>query len=101
MKEHSIEVRGDSIRLLEAGSGPPLLYLHGIDGPMAEPMLVEVARSYRVIVPELPGFGRSLLPSWLMNIGDAAYFGLDLIEALKVDRVHLAGHSIGGWIASE
>jgi pimeloyl-ACP methyl ester carboxylesterase len=101
MQDTSIEVMGTQVRLLQAGAGPDLLYFHGIDGARPEPLLRELARSHRVIAPQVPGFGTSELPPWLMSIADAALFGLDLIQALGLQRVHLAGHSIGGWIAAE
>ena len=101
MRESTIEVGGAPIRLLEGGSGPTILWLHGIDGPRPDPLVLELAKSHRVIVPELPGFGRSSAPDWMMGVSDVAFFGLDLAEALKLDRAHLGGHSIGGWIAVE
>ena len=101
MRDTSIDVRGTRVRLLEAGEGPTILYLHGIDGPLAEPLLTELATSHHVIAPEVPGFGLSSVPPWMMSINDAALFGLDLIDVLKLDRLHLAGHSIGGWMAAE
>ena len=54
-----------------------------------------------MIVPEHPGFGGSDMPDWLDNVGDLAYFYLDLIEELDLDGVHLVGTSLGGWIAAE
>lgn len=101
MQETRVDVRGTSVRLLQAGEGSVVLYLHGIDGPLVEPMLTELAKTHRVIAPEMPGFATSMVPPWMMSTGDAAYFALDLIEALKLDRVNLVGHSIGGWIAAE
>ena len=95
-----MDVRGSSIRMLEAGTGPTVLMLHGIDGPAADQLNLELAKTHRVIVPEIPGFCRSAIPDWMMSVSDAAYFVMDLMEALGT-RVHLAGHSIGGWIASE
>ena len=99
MRDTSIDVRGTRVRLLEAGEGPAILYFHGIDGPLAEPLLSELATSYRVIAPEVPGFGLSSVPPWMMSINDAALFGLDLIDVLKLDRLHLAGHSIAAEMA--
>jgi pimeloyl-ACP methyl ester carboxylesterase len=101
MRETTIEVGGAKVRALEAGAGPTVLFLHGLDGPRADPLVLELARTNRVVVPEFPGFGRTPLPGWLMGIDDAALFGLDLVAALGVERPHLAGHSIGGWIAVE
>ena len=90
------------LRLLAAGNGPPLLYLHGAGGPAPwSPFFVELAKSFRVIAPDHPGFGRSGEPSWLAGIDDLAYFYLDFLAAQGLDRVHLVGHSMGGWIAME
>ena len=101
MKETTIDVRGARVRALEAGDGDPLLYLHGVDGPRADPLFVELAKTRRVIAPEIPGFGRSPIPDWMFSVADVALFGLDLVDALGFDHLHLAGHSIGGWIATE
>lgn len=101
MRATSINVRAVTVPALEAGSGRALLYLHGIDGPRVNPMLEALAQSHRVTAPEFPGFGTSRLPEWLDGIEDAALFGLDLAEALGAEPLHLAGHSIGGWIAAE
>jgi pimeloyl-ACP methyl ester carboxylesterase len=100
-KHSTIEVSGSQIRTLEGGAGPSLIYLHGIDGPRVDPLMERLARTHRIIAPELPGFGRSPLPEWMNGISDAAYFGLDFIEALRVEKIHLVGHSIGGWVAAE
>src|SRR5262249_12085458 len=40
-------------------------------------------------------------PEWLDTIHDLAYFDLDLLEALDLERVHLVGLSLGGWVAAE
>jgi pimeloyl-ACP methyl ester carboxylesterase len=52
-------------------------------------------------VPEHPGFGGSDTPVWLDNVGDLAYFYLDLIDQLDLREVNLVGTSLGGWIAAE
>ena len=106
MRESLLDVRGTNVRILESGTGPVILYLHGIDGPgvagsEADPLLTELAHHHHVIVPEIPGFGRSPIPDWMMGTGDAAYFMLDLIDTLGVPKLHLAGHSLGGWVAAE
>jgi pimeloyl-ACP methyl ester carboxylesterase len=100
VKDAVLDVRGTSVRMLEAGTGPTVLMLHGIDGPAVDQLNLELAKTHRVIVPELPGFARSPIPEWMMSVNDAAYFVMDMMEAIG-GRVHLAGHSIGGWIAAE
>ena len=101
MRQSEIIARGVRVRALEAGEGRPLIWLHGPEGPRAEPLVRELARDFHVIAPELPGFGRSPTPSWMMSVADVAYFCLDLVDALGLERPALAGHSIGGWIAAD
>jgi pimeloyl-ACP methyl ester carboxylesterase len=96
-----VEIAGTKLRVTEAGSGPPLLYLHGRGGSNWTPLLDRLSENWRVIAPEHPGFGRSSIPDWMMSVGDLAFFYLDFLETLDLRRVHLAGHSLGGWIAAE
>ena len=87
---------------MRGGKGPPLLYLHGANGASAWlPFMEQLAQRFDVIVPEHPGFGGSDMPDWLDNVGDLAYFYLDMIDELGLDDVHLVGSSLGGWIAAE
>ncbi len=95
-------VAGCRVSLLRGGSGPPLLYLHGAGGAGRwMPFMEALSQKFDVLVPEHPGFGESETPAWLDNVGDLAYFYLDFLEALGLDRVHLIGNSLGGWIAAE
>ena len=105
MANHStttISVCGCNIKLMRGGSGAPLLYLHGASGAGTWlPFMESLAERFDVIVPEHPGFGDSDSPDWFDNIHDLAYFYLDFMEQLGLDRVHLAGVSLGGWLAAE
>lgn len=90
------------MRLHRAGTGAPLLYLHGGDGPeSAQPLLEPLARRFDTLMPEHPGFGVSDTPEWLTTIHDFAYFYLGLLDSLGLDQIHLVGQSLGGWIALE
>jgi len=100
--ETMLDVRGTRIRVLRGGSGPPLIFLHGASGHVGWlPFLEWLSQRFDVIAPEHPGFGASDDPPWLDRPSDLAYFYLDVIDALKLDRVHLMGTSLGGWIAAE
>jgi len=99
MQQATIEVRGRTLRCLQAGGGPTVLYLHGFGG-LAE-SLQQLSEGHRVLAPEHPGFGESAIPDWMMGVSDLAFFYLDLIEALDLDAIHLVGHAVGGWIAAE
>jgi pimeloyl-ACP methyl ester carboxylesterase len=98
----TIEIDGIPLRLRRFGSGPPLLYLHGPDGlGDCGPFLDGLARRHEVIAPEHPGFGGTPCPDWMDDISDLSYFYLDVLSRLKLEGVHVVGHSLGGWIAFE
>jgi pimeloyl-ACP methyl ester carboxylesterase len=101
MHERTLGVNGETVRLSEAGTGAPVLYLHGAGGHNWYAMLETLSGKYHVMAPEHPGFGRTVLPDWLTSVGDLAYFYLDMLAALGLERVHLVGHSLGGWTAAE
>jgi pimeloyl-ACP methyl ester carboxylesterase len=91
-----------SVRMMRAGKGSPVLFLHGAGGfPIWGPFFDKLAAQHEVIVPEHPGFGDSDNPSFIRNVGDMAMYYLDFLEALGVGKVHIAGHSLGGWICAE
>jgi pimeloyl-ACP methyl ester carboxylesterase len=101
-----VTVAGAAIRLLRGGQdkagAPPLVFLHGAGGHTGwMAFLEELSAHFDVLAPEHPGFGQSDDPPWLDTVGDLAYFYLDLLKALGLDRVHLIGTSFGGWIAAE
>jgi pimeloyl-ACP methyl ester carboxylesterase len=88
-----------------AGSGEPVLLLHGIGGELGvwDPVWTTLIQAFDVIAVDLPGFGRSpALPRDLAPSPPAlaAVVG-DFLARLGVDRVHLVGNSLGGWIALE
>jgi pimeloyl-ACP methyl ester carboxylesterase len=79
-----------------------LLFLHGVQGmPGWTDALSLLAEHYTVIAPDHPGFGHSETPDGIDDVGDLAYFYLDLLGKLANGRVHVVGHSLGGWIAME
>jgi pimeloyl-ACP methyl ester carboxylesterase len=96
-----IEVAGITLRYLQAGDGPEILFLHGASGAGWNPLLDRLSADWRVIAPEHPGFGLSPIPEWMMSTGDLAFFYLDLLQALNLHHLHLVGHDVGGWIAAE
>src|SRR5439155_1012456 len=94
--------RGARVRVLEAGSGAPVVFLHGAGGFLHEnPFLDELATRYRVYAPELPGYGESTGEEFLEDMRDFALHGWDVVAALRLERPHLVGHSMGGMIAAE
>jgi pimeloyl-ACP methyl ester carboxylesterase len=95
-------INGCATRFMRKGAGAPLIFLHGANGaPAWLPVMETLAARFDVIVPEHPGFGGSDMPEWLDNIGDLAFFYLDLIDHFRLEGVNLVGQSLGGWIAAE
>ena len=89
-----------TIEVVEDGSGPPLLFLHGISGLHWMPFLEDLAKQYRVIAPRTPGFGDASQTE-LDTVQDLVYSYLDLLDALGLESVPVLGHSLGGMLAAE
>jgi pimeloyl-ACP methyl ester carboxylesterase len=93
---------GMKIEVERRGKGRPIVVIPGEEGLEADmPFLDELARKNEVIIPWMPGFGRSERPEWVANMDDVSYIFLDLLDALKLKDVTLVGFSLGGWIAAE
>lgn len=102
MKTETIEINGCKLAYRRLGKGAPLLWLHGTDGLMEWPAIVDrLARGHEVIVPDHPGFGASPVPEWMGDVSDLAYLYMSLLEKLELEGVHIVGHSLGGWIGAE
>jgi 3-oxoadipate enol-lactonase len=83
-------------------SGPPVLFLHGVGGDHSawRPQLLHFADRYRVFAWDMPGYGASPPPEG-MTFPALARALADLLDALKLPKVHLVGQSLGGMIAQE
>jgi pimeloyl-ACP methyl ester carboxylesterase len=101
-RERDLSVRGIRVHLLAAGSGEPLVYLHGAGDPgQWTPTLSTLAGHYAVHRPDHPGFNASGDAEDIDSVHELAFFYLDLLDELGLDRVVLAGHSLGGWLAAD
>lgn len=90
------------MRLFRGGDGRTLLFLHGPQGlPGWTAFFERLAAKHEVLVPEHPGFGTSSNPGWMRSVADMAMHYLDVLDGLEAKKVHLVGHSLGGWIAAE
>ena len=95
-----VEVRGIQIHVAQAGSGPPLLLLHGWPEHwyMWRELIGPLAERYRVICPDMRGFGWSDAPATGYAKEDLASDVLALMDAMSLQRVGLMGHDWGGFI---
>jgi pimeloyl-ACP methyl ester carboxylesterase len=103
MKWTAVDTRkGTRCRVLEGGSGAPLVFLHSAGGLLADnPFLDQLAKSFHVFAPEWPGYGESTGEELLEDMLDFTLHGGDVVDALGLRQPHLVGHSMGGMIAAE
>lgn len=92
------------MRVLEAGQGSPLILIHGflVSHREYEDIIDPLARRFRVIAPDLPGFGESEKPSptrYPYGLETFAEAIADLIAAFGVGRAAIMGHSMGAAVA--
>ena len=87
----------------DVGTGFPLVLVHGFLGTskMWEPQINFFKNYFRVITPDLPGFGRSNKVKSHNSIQSIANLILDCLEEKKIDKFNLLGHSMGGMIVQE
>lgn len=104
--EHRVTAGGVRARVIEEGSGEPVLLVHGV-GAFAEnwdPILAGLAANgYRAIACDLPGHGESERARGVRYFDPQApyyvRFLTDVLDACGVDRADFVGHSLGGGIA--
>ena len=87
----------------DEGKGFPLVLLHGFLGSskMWKPQIDFFKEHFRVITPDLPGFGKSNKAKSHNSIQSISKYLLDCLKEKKIDKFHLLGHSMGGMIAQE
>ena len=98
-KEAFIDADGFHIRYVEAGSGPPLVCLHGGGGLRLAPAHDLLAQAHRVIAFEMPGFGKSPENTRSTSIEDLARSMNAAVSALGLERYSLMGTSFGSKVA--
>ena len=97
---------GVRIRYVEQGSGAPIVLMHGYTGTLdrhfiANGVFANLAKDYRVIAMDLRGHGKSGKPHDAKAYGDEmARDVVRLLDHLKIQRAHVLGYSLGGFIAS-
>ena len=91
------------IYIEDEGSGFPLVLVHGFLGSseMWEPQINFFKNYFRVIAPDLPGFGKSKEVKSHNSIQSIANLLLNFLEKKKIDKFYLLGHSMGGMIVQE
>ncbi len=100
-REETLTVRDRHIRLMRAGIGQPLLYLHDTFSYTWTPVHDALAEHYEVIFPIHPGCAGSGDLDDIEGMDDLVFHYLDVCAMLGLQRPVLLGPSLGGWLAAE
>lgn len=100
----TVVTRSARLSTMEAGTGYPVVAIHGLGGTKGSfmPTVAALSDRFRVVAVDLPGFGDSDKPIGASY--DPRFFAdhmIDLLDALELDRVHVIGNSLGGRVALE
>lgn len=99
-----VTASGVRLRVAEAGNGPPVILIHGlfVDHRSWDLVMPELAQQFRVIAPDLPGFGESEKPPpsrFPYGIEAFAEAVADLYAGLELGPAAVVGHALGGAVA--
>jgi pimeloyl-ACP methyl ester carboxylesterase len=104
-REHQrwVTIDGRRVNVIELGSGPPVVFIHGLSGSWQNwlEQLPVFARDHRVIAFDLPGFGASQMPREKITIRGYGHFVDALLDELGVSSAAVVGNSMGGFIGIE
>lgn len=100
MRENTLKTDWGALYYRVYGEGKPVVLLHGFgtDGAIWEKQAAYLEKKYRLIVPDLPGSGRSVRHDAPLSIEMLADNLLLIIENENISSCSLIGHSMGGYI---
>lgn len=95
------EIEGCDVCYVDVGEGPALLLVHGLGGSMTNwaPTIEHFRGTHRVVALDLPGFGRSGIPEGDADVELFARTVRSLLWRLGIERVSVAGNSMGGLLS--
>jgi pimeloyl-ACP methyl ester carboxylesterase len=101
--EWQIELHGRRVIYRIAGSGPPVVLIHGMLNSSSHwrSVALSLANEYTVVAPDLIGHGDSAAPRGDYSLGAHAASIRDLLAAIGIDRATIVGHSLGGGVAMQ
>ncbi len=99
--EKDVTALGFKLHYIEAGSGAPVVLLHGLggDGSRWAPNIAELAKDFHVFALDQIGFGQSDKPLANYHTGMLAEFLVDFMAAVNVPKASLVGNSMGASVA--
>jgi pimeloyl-ACP methyl ester carboxylesterase len=102
-EEWEIELHGRRVIYRIAGSGPPLVLIHGMLNSSShwQRVALDLADEFTVVAPDLIGHGDSAAPRGDYSLGAHAASIRDLLAAIGIERASIVGHSLGGGVAMQ
>lgn len=93
----------DGTSFIRAGSGAPVLFIHGVgmNAAIWQPQIERMADRWDVIAIDMLGHGRSPLPPQVPELADYARQAIRLLDHLGLNSVSVVGHSMGALVAQE
>jgi 3-oxoadipate enol-lactonase len=94
---------GRTLAFDEAGTGPVIVLIHGhpFNRSMWAPQLLALSSQFRVVAPDLPGYGASAARGQKVTMREFAESVLELLDEIAVAEAAVVGLSMGGLIAME
>lgn len=102
LERKTITVGDHEVVYLDGGSGPPVVLLHGFGSnkDLWNSVAARLTPSYRVIVPDLPGFGESTKLEFAnYDVKSQVRRLHEFLNKLSIQQTHIAGNSMGGMIS--
>jgi pimeloyl-ACP methyl ester carboxylesterase len=102
-EEWQIALHGRRAVYRIAGSGPPVVLIHGMLNSSShwQTVAMDLARDHTVVAPDLIGHGDSAAPRGDYSLGAHAASIRDVLAAIGIDRASIVGHSLGGGVAMQ
>jgi 2-hydroxy-6-oxo-6-(2'-carboxyphenyl)-hexa-2,4-dienoate hydrolase len=96
------DAKGNRTRVVEAGSGPAVLFLHGLSGH-AEAFsrnIIPFSEHFRACAVDMLGHGFTAKPDVTYDIATLANHVLDVMDSMGLERASFVGQSLGGWVGA-
>jgi len=101
MEEKFVDINGIKTFTRIGGAGTPFLILHGWGRGHNSWVSIQddLSKYFKVIILDMPGFGKSDLPQNVWGIQDYSNFMIDFVKKVGINDFYLLGHSFGGSVA--
>jgi 2-hydroxy-6-oxonona-2,4-dienedioate hydrolase len=102
LRQRFVDAGGFSTRVVDAGEGPALVFVHGTGGHLEAYTrnVGALSQRFRVVLYDMVGHGYSEKPDRPYTIDVLSEHLVGVLDALGIERAHLSGESIGGWVAA-